>query len=49
MHSKTRIYSKVTKKYIVEEQIVMNKNEQKLVDEFNQSSFSRKLNNKHNS
>lgn len=47
MHSKTKIYSKVTKKYIAEEQIVMNKNEQKLVDEFNQSSFNRKLNSKH--
>jgi len=49
MHSKTKIYSKVTKKYVVEEQIEINKNEQKLVDEFNQTSFNRKINSKHNS
>jgi len=44
MHNKTKIYSKVTEKYIVEEQIIQNKNEQKLVDEFNQSLFHRKIN-----
>lgn len=49
MHNKTRIYNKVTEKYIVEEKIIQNKNEQKLVDEFNQSLFHRKLNSDHNS
>ncbi|MCU7938929.1 MAG: flagellar export protein FliJ [gamma proteobacterium symbiont of Bathyaustriella thionipta] len=49
MHTKTRIYNKVTKKYIVEEQVVQNKNEQKQVDDFNQSSFHRKLNSEYNS
>jgi flagellar FliJ protein len=44
MHTKTRIYSKVTEKYIFEEQVIRNKNEQKMVDEFNQSLFHRKLN-----
>ncbi|MCW8932518.1 MAG: flagellar export protein FliJ [Gammaproteobacteria bacterium] len=44
LHNKTRIYTKVTKKYIVEEQLVQNKNEQKLLDEFNQSLFHRKHN-----
>lgn len=49
LHNKTRIYTKVTQKYIVQEQIVQNKNEQKLLDEFNQSLFHRKLNSDHNS
>ena len=49
MHNKTRIYSKVTEKYVVEEKIIENKKEQKLVDEFNQSLFHRKLNSDHNS
>jgi len=44
MHNKTRIYTKVTKKYVVEEQLIENKKEQKLLDEFNQSLFHRKLN-----
>ena len=44
MHNKTRIYNKVTKKYVVEEQLMQNKKEQKLLDEFNQSLFQRKLN-----
>ena len=44
MHNKKRIYNTVTEKYISEEQIVKNKNEQKLVDEFNQASFHRKFN-----
>ena len=43
MHNKTRIYNKVTKKYVVEEQLMQNKKEQKLLDEFNQSLFQRKL------
>ncbi len=43
LHTKTKIYTKVTDKYIGEEQIIANKNEQKLLDEFNQSSFHRKL------
>ncbi|MCP3851045.1 MAG: flagellar export protein FliJ [Gammaproteobacteria bacterium] len=43
LHTKTKIYTKVTDKYISEEQIIVNKNEQKLLDEFNQSSFHRKL------
>ena len=45
-HNKKRIYNKVTKKYIVEEQAVVNKNEQKLMDEFNQALFHRRINNK---
>ena len=49
MHTKTRIYNKVTEKYIVEEQVIQNKNEQKLLDDFNQSLFHRKLNPDHNS
>lgn len=47
MHTKSKIYHKVTKKYVLEEQIVSNKNEQKLVDEFNQSAFNRRLISKH--
>lgn len=43
MHTKTRIYGKVTDKYVAEEQRVKNKNEQKQLDEFNQSLFQRKL------
>ncbi len=45
-HNKTRIYNKVTKKYIAEEQTIQNKNEQKLLDEFNQSLFQRQINSK---
>ena len=46
-HNKKRIYNKVTKKYITEEQLVKNKNEQKLLDEYNQTLFHRKLNTRH--
>ncbi|MDX2507592.1 MAG: flagellar export protein FliJ [Gammaproteobacteria bacterium] len=46
-HNKKRIYNTVTKKYISEEQVVKNKNEQKLVDEYNQALFHRKLNSSH--
>ena len=46
-HNKKRIYNKVTKKYITEEQLVTNKNEQKLLDEYNQALFHRKLNTRH--
>lgn len=42
MHTKTRIYNKVTEKYVHEEQLLKNKNEQKLLDEFNQSLYCRK-------
>ena len=49
MHTKKRIYNKVTEKYIVEEQVIINKNEQKLLDDFNQSSFQRKINSVYNS
>lgn len=45
-HNKKRIYNKVTKKYIIKEQAVVNKNEQKLMDEFNQALFHRRINNK---
>ncbi|MCU7837399.1 MAG: flagellar export protein FliJ [gamma proteobacterium symbiont of Taylorina sp.] len=45
-HNKKRIYNTVTEKYISEEQIIQNKNEQKLMDEFNQIQFRRKLNQK---
>ncbi len=40
-HTRTKIYTKVTQRYIVEEQIVQNKNEQKQLDEFNQALFQR--------
>jgi len=43
-HNKKRIYKTVTEKYIDEEQVIQNKNEQKLMDEFNQSQFHRKHN-----
>ena len=43
-HNKKRIYSKVTEKYTRAEQVVKNKNEQKLQDEFNQALFHRKRN-----
>ncbi len=46
-HNKKRIYNKVTKKYITEEQLVNNKKEQKLLDEYNQTLFHRKLNTRH--
>lgn len=49
MHTKTRIYNKVTEKYVLEEQRVKNKNEQKMLDEFNQSLFQRKINSDSNS
>ncbi len=45
-HNKTKIYSKVTEKYISEEQTIKNKNEQKLLDEFNQTLFQRQINSK---
>ena len=45
MHNKKRIYNKVTEKYFYEELAIKNKNEQKLMDEFNQSLFHRKKNN----
>ena len=45
-HNKKRIYNKVTKKYITEEQTLVNKNEQKQMDEFNQALFHRRINNK---
>ena len=41
--------NKITEKYIVEEQVIINKNEQKLLDDFNQSSFQRKINSVYNS
>ncbi|WP_198264005.1 hypothetical protein [sulfur-oxidizing endosymbiont of Gigantopelta aegis] len=41
--NKTKIYLKVTEKYIVEEKLVLQKNEQKLADEFNQSLFYRRM------
>ncbi len=44
LHNKTRIYNKVTDKYKAQEQCIKDKNEQKLLDEFNQSSFYRKRN-----
>ena len=44
MHNKKRIFNKVTEKYSYEEQVIRNKNEQKLMDEFNQSLFHRKRN-----
>jgi len=43
-HNKKRIYNTVTEKYLHEEQMIMNKNEQKIMDEFNQVQFHRKLN-----
>ena len=49
LRNKTKIYSKVTEKYIVEEQTIQIKNEQKELDEYNQSLFFRKLNSEHNS
>ncbi len=48
-HNKTKIYTNVTEKYIVQEQFAQNKNEQKLLDEFNQSLFHRKLKSDKNS
>ena len=45
-HNKKRIYKTVTKKYIIEEQVIQNKIEQKEQDEFNQTQFHRKLNSK---
>lgn len=42
MHNKKRIYTKVTEKYLHEEQQQKNKQEQKSLDEFNQSLFHRK-------
>lgn len=43
-HNKKRIYGKVTEKYTRAEQLISNKNEQKLLDEYNQSLFHRKRN-----
>ncbi len=40
-HNKKRIYTKVTKKYLCEEQQIKNKQEQKSLDEFNQNLFHR--------
>lgn len=48
LHTKSRIFKKVTQKYVVEEQVIINKNEQKQVDDFNQSLFHRKLNQNNN-
>lgn len=47
LHNKKRIYSKVTEKYSQQEQIIKNKNEQKLLDEYNQALFHRKNNSNH--
>ena len=45
-HNKKRIYNTVTKKYLNEEQVIINKTEQKEQDEFAQVQFRRKLSNK---
>ena len=42
LHQQTKTYLKVTQKYQISEQIQINKNEQKMMDEFNQSAFHRK-------
>lgn len=47
LHNKKRVYIKVTEKYSSAEQIIKNKNEQKLLDEYNQNLFHRKLKSPH--
>lgn len=42
-HNKKRIYHTVTKNYLVQEQLIKNKTEQKEQDEFTQVQFRRKL------
>jgi flagellar FliJ protein len=44
LHNKKRIYHKVTEKFLTEEQTLRNKHEQKMLDDYNQALFHRKLN-----
>lgn len=45
-HNKKRIYNKVTEKYSHQEQVIRDKNEQKLMDEYNQALYHRNKNSK---